>query len=148
MLAYPDVNHPFILYTDLSDIQLGGLLVQVDPNTKEEDYLRKLNPTQLIHSVMENELLSISESLKHFHNIIYGAEILLQTDQKNICHDEAKHTSKWVLCPRILISQEYGAKIEYYEGKKNTRSDDLSRLPRSNEALKAHKLKFMNWNQS
>ena len=40
-----------------------------------------------------------------------------------------------VLWEQILISQEYGAKIEYYEGKKNVGADGLSRLQRSNEAL-------------
>ena len=31
ILVYLEMNRPFILYTDSSDIQLGGLLVQVDP---------------------------------------------------------------------------------------------------------------------
>ena len=73
MLAYTDINCPFIQYTDSSDTQLWGLLLQVDLNTKEEktisSFSQRLNPAQISYSVMEKELLSIVESLKHFHNI-------------------------------------------------------------------------------
>ena len=31
---------------------------------------------------MDKKLLGIAESLKHFHNIFYGKEILVQTDHK------------------------------------------------------------------
>ena len=51
------------------------------------------------------------ESLKHFHNIIYSMEVLNPTDDKNISHEDAKHTSPLVLCQCIFISQEYGKKL-------------------------------------
>ena len=117
MLAYLDMNRLFILYTDSSETQIKGLLVQVNPSTNEVRTLStfswKLNMAQLNYPVMDKDLLGIMESLKHFHNIIYGTEILV-----NICHEEAQHTWQQVLWQWILISQEYGAKIEYYEGKK------------------------------
>ena len=139
MLAYLDINHPFIPNMDSSDTQLGGLLVQVNPNTKVEKTIStfswKLNLAQLNYLIMDKELLGIAESLNHFHNIIYGAEILVQMDHKNICHEDTKHTSQWVFHQHILISQEYGKKIECYEGKNNTGADGLSWLPRSNMAI-------------
>ena len=80
--CYLGVNHgsitghqtPFILYVDSSDAQLVGLLVQVNPNMKEEknisNFSWKINPTQLNYSITDKKLLCIMESLKHFNNII------------------------------------------------------------------------------
>ena len=76
-------------------------MVQVDPCTNEEriisSFSQKLNEAQQYYPVTDKELLCIVESLKHFHNIIYGAEILVCTDHKKICHEDAKHTSQQVL---------------------------------------------------
>ena len=51
MTTYPDRYWPFILYTDLSDTQIGGLLVWVDPNTNEETsiltFSQNLNTAEL-----------------------------------------------------------------------------------------------------
>ena len=43
---------------------------------------------------MDKELLGITKSLKHFYNIINGVEILVQTDHKNICYEDANDTSQ------------------------------------------------------
>ena len=75
--------------------------MQVNPSTNEEKtistFSRKLNAAQLNYLVKDKELLGIAESLKHFHNIIYAIEILVHTDNTNICHKEAQHTSQHVL---------------------------------------------------
>ena len=110
MLAYLDINHPFIPYTDSNDTQLGGFLVLVNPNTKEEKTISNFflgNSIQCLnYPITDKELISIMESLKHIHNIFYGAEILVWMDHKNICQEDAKHTSQWVLHWHILISEE------------------------------------------
>ena len=36
VLAYPDPNKPYILYTDASDTCIGACLSQIDEETKEE----------------------------------------------------------------------------------------------------------------
>ena len=51
MLAYPDFEKPFNLYTDASDLQLGATLVQ-DGNPIGF-YTRKLNSAQLNYTVCE-----------------------------------------------------------------------------------------------
>ena len=140
-VSIPRLSHPFILCMDSCNTHLGGLLVQVDPNTKGEmtisTFSCKHNPAKLNYPIMDKELLGIMETLKHFHNVFYGAKILAWKDHKNICHKDAKHTSQWVLCQCIFISQEYSAKIAYYEGKNKTGADGLYRLPRSIIATKS-----------
>ena len=67
---------------------------------------------------MDKELLGITKSLKHFHNIIYGAEILVQTDHKNICHKDMKHTRQWVLWQWILFPKNMGQNWILWKQKK------------------------------
>ena len=51
VLAYPDFNQPFNLYTDASEYQLGATLVQ---NGKPLGfYTRKLNDSQINYTLGE-----------------------------------------------------------------------------------------------
>ncbi len=79
--------------------------------------------------VTNKELLAVYEGLKFHHNLIYGCNVTVMTDHKNLTHESTQHTSHRVLRQRVAIDQEYGAKIVYYEGTLNTGADGLSQLP-------------------
>ena len=68
MLAFPDFNNPFHLYTDASDIQFGAMLVQ--DGRPLGFYTRKFSDPQLNYTVGEKELLGIVEGLKAFAGVI------------------------------------------------------------------------------
>ena len=54
LLAYPDHNLPFHIYTDASNTQLGSVILQ---NTRPiAYYTRKLNPAQHNYTTNEKEL--------------------------------------------------------------------------------------------
>ncbi len=127
MLTYPDVKKPFVLYTDASDYAIGGILTQEGKSIS--CFSRKLSPTQLNYTTTDKELLAVYESLKFHHNIIFGCEVTVMTDHKNLTHDTTSHTSQRVLRQRLAIDQDYHAKLVYYEGELNTGADGLSRLP-------------------
>ena len=61
---YPDLNQPFIIETDSSELQLGAVILQ--DNKPLAYYSRKLNPAQQKYTTTEKELLSIVETLKEF----------------------------------------------------------------------------------
>ena len=64
LLAYPDFNKPFEIYTDASKYQLGAVVSQ---NGKPiAYYLHKLNKSQLNYTTTKRELLAIVETLKEF----------------------------------------------------------------------------------
>ncbi len=127
MLSYPDINKPFVIYTDASEYAIGGIVTQ-DGKTIS-CFSCKLTPAQQRYTTTDQELLAIDETLKHHHNIIYGCDIIVKTDHKNLTHSDTKHTSQRVLRQRISIDQVYQAKLEYYEGSLNEGADGLSRLP-------------------
>ena len=124
MLTYPNATKPFVLYTDASDYAIGAILMQEDKATS--CFSQKLTPPQRNYTVTNKELLAVYEGLKFHHNLIYGCDVTVMTDHKNLTHESTQHTSQRVLCQQVTIDQEYGAKIVYYEGTLNTGADGLS----------------------
>ena len=70
ILAYPDFSKEFHVYTEASDYQLGGVIMQ--EGKPLAFYTQKLNSAQAKYSTGEQELLSIVENLKSFEGILLG----------------------------------------------------------------------------
>jgi hypothetical protein len=62
LLAYPDFDKPFHIYTNASDHQLGAVIIQ--DKKPLAFYLRKPNAAQRRYTTTESELLSIIETCK------------------------------------------------------------------------------------
>ena len=62
MLAYPNFEKKFVIHTDASDRQLGGVISQ--EGKPIAFYSRKLNDAQRRYTTTERELLSIVETLR------------------------------------------------------------------------------------
>ena len=130
LLSYPDFNKPFEIFTDASHTQLGGVITQDDKPIAF--YSRKLNAAQTRHTTTERELLSIVEILKEFRNILFGQEIVIYTDHKNLtCKD---FTTERVLRWRLII-EEFNPDIKHKPGKDNIVADSLSRLRKEEDTL-------------
>ena len=68
LLAYPDLNKSFNIHMDASDCHLGTLLIQGDQPIAF--YNHNMKRPQMRYTVMENELLSIVETLNEFCTIL------------------------------------------------------------------------------
>ena len=77
LLIYPDFNKHFDIHMDASEIQLGAVISQ---DRKKSFYICKLTNPQQRYEVMENEFLSIVETLKEFHTILLGQGLKIYTD--------------------------------------------------------------------
>ena len=82
VLAYPDFTKVFEIYTDASMTQLGAVITQ--DNRPIAFFSRKLSVTQAKYSVTEIELLAIVETLKEFKGMLWGQQIKVYTDHKNM----------------------------------------------------------------
>ena len=70
ILAFPNFELPFHIYTDSSNYQLGATIIQADRPIAF--YSRKMNSAQKRYPTGEQEFLSIVETLKEFKNILLG----------------------------------------------------------------------------
>jgi transposase InsO family protein len=126
LLTYPDFSQPFVIHTDASSKQIGGIITQHDKPIAF--FSKKLTDVQQHYPVTEQELLAIAKTLKYFRHMLLGNKIIVKTDHKNLIHPNSTHTSDRVLHQRLLI-EEYGADLEYVKGENNIVADTLSRLP-------------------
>jgi hypothetical protein len=122
ILAYPDFLKPFEIYTDASSTQLGAVITQ--DNRPIAFFSRKLSKMQQKYSVMEIELLAIVETLKEFKRMLWGQDIKVYTDQKNLTRDALGLTSDKVYPWRLLL-EEYAPQIIYVKGIHNTVADAI-----------------------
>ena len=125
MLAYPNYSLPFDVYTDASTRQLGVIITQ--QGRPIAFFSRKLTETQTRYSVTELELLSIVETLKEFKGMLWGQNITVYMDHKNLIRDALGLCSDRVYRWRLLL-EEYGTKFVYIEGIYNTVADAISHL--------------------
>ena len=131
ILAFPQTDRPYKLYTDASDYAVGAILVQSDDHGVERvvHYLsHTLDQTQQRYPVIEREAYAIVYALKKLRTYLWGANFEIITDHKPLKAlfadeiDNTKH-QRWA----IQIS-EFGAPIRYRCGKDNARADMLSRV--------------------
>jgi hypothetical protein len=122
LLTFPNFNEPFHIFTDASNYQLGAVIAQ---NNKPLVFnSRKMNEVQERYTTGEQELLSIVETLKEFRNILFGQQIIIHTDHRNILYE--KLSSDRIIHWRLLL-EEYGPEYVHVKGKDDIVADALSR---------------------
>jgi hypothetical protein len=104
---------------------LGAVIAQA--NRPIAFFSRKLSKTQQKYSVTEIELLAIVETLKEFKGMLWGQDIKVFTDHKNLTRDDLRLTSDRVYQWRLLL-EEYALKIIYTKGIHNTVADAMLQL--------------------
>ena len=124
-LAYPDFSKEFEIYTDGSASQIGAVITQ--NNRPLAFWSRKLTKCQKKYSVTEIELLAIVEVLKEFKGMLWGQQVKVYTDHKNLMQKALGYTSDRVYRWRLLL-EEFGPEVVWIKGVHNTVADAISRL--------------------
>jgi hypothetical protein len=87
----------------------------------------KLSKTQQKYSVTEIKLLAIVETVKEFKGMMWGQNIMVYTDHKNLTRDALGFTSDRVYRWWLLF-EEYAPQMMYIKGIHNTVADAISQL--------------------
>ena len=108
LLDYLDFNAPFEIHTDASKLQIGAVISQ--KGKPIAFYPRNMNSAQQNYTTTEKELLSIVATLKEFHNILFGHQITVYTDHKNLTYNffNTERVMRW-----RLILEEFGPELKY-----------------------------------
>ena len=94
-------------------------------------FSRRLSKSQRNYTTTEKELFSIVKSLKEFRNILFGYEINVYSDHKNLVYEATLSESQQVMRRRLIL-EEFGPNILHIAGVENIVADALSRLRSSN----------------
>ena len=119
VLAFPETDGDYILYTDASNNGVGAVLAQEDGEGRERviSYASKaFSGSEKSWTTTEKEAYAVVWALQYFHPYVYGRKVVIYTDHKalkwlkNIKHPNGK-LARW-----ILKLEEYDYTIEHKSG--------------------------------
>jgi hypothetical protein len=120
-LAYPDYTQGFGSTLTLLSY---GVAVITQAHRPLVFFSQKLSPAQKIQHD-QTRLLAIAEILKEFKGMLWGQQLKVYTDHKNLLQDALGLTSDRVY-HWILLLEEDGPTIVYIKGIHNTVADAMS----------------------
>ena len=113
-LKFLDYNKPFIVYTDASNYQLGGVGRQHEQPVAF--FSRKLNRVQQKYTTTDKELLSFAETLKEYNNVVQSRCYCGDQPQEPYASD---HRVQQRLSPASTsIVRRVRSKVEIHQGQK------------------------------
>ena len=131
ILAYPNFQEKFSLYTDASNTGIGAILVQHIKGTEKTIAFasRSLKAHERKYATIERECLALVWGIKHFRPYLYGKEFDVITDHNPLkwldnARDPHSRLSRW-----SLALQSYAFTIKHRPGRLHNNVDSLSRMP-------------------
>ena len=129
VLATPDLEQPYHLYTDASGVGLGAVLKQEQGGEMRTlgFYSYKLKDAERHYSVIELETYAIVKACLHFAAYLRGAQVTIHTDHRALKFLTRMKNSSPRLMRWAMALQPYQYDIEHLSGHLNVEADALSR---------------------
>ena len=135
VLAFPNREGQFVLYTDASNVGIGAVLAQRSPDGGERviSYASKgFCSAEKNWTTTEKEAFAIVWALQYFHAYLYGVKVIVYSDHKalnwlrNFKHPNGK-LARW-----ILKLEQYDYEVIHRPSSLMGHVDALSRAPVQN----------------
>jgi transposase InsO family protein len=130
VISYPDLNHPFCVATDASNVGVGAVLYQIING--EIKYLsmmaKSLSSSERNYSATKRELLAVVYALQKFHKYLWGNHFTLYTDHKALTYLHTQKIANAMMINWLDIILQYDFKVVHLPGIDNILPDTLSRL--------------------
>ncbi|CAM5173343.1 unnamed protein product [Eretmochelys imbricata] len=130
VLANPDFDKPFVVFTDASDTGLGAVLMQEDEKGERHPivYLsKKLLPWEQHYAAIEKECLAMVWALKKLEPYLFGRHFTIYTDHSPLTWLHQMKGANAKLLRWSLLLQDYDLDVVHVKGSANMTADALSR---------------------
>ena len=130
LLAIPQLNEQFHLYTDASDKAIGGCLTQTIKGEERPIYYlsHQLSKTQRTWSTIEKECFAIVFALEKFRVYLEGKDFPIFCDHNPLKYINSAQNKNAKLQRWATKISAFGGRVTYIKGCENKQADFLSRL--------------------
>lgn len=139
LLAHPNINAPWAIFSDASDLAIGGVLQQFVNGAWQplNFFSKKLAVKKTKLSPYDRELDAVFESVKHFRHVFEGRHITIYTDHKPLIHafqQNLDRATPWQF-KRLEYIAQFTSDIRHVAGTNNVVADALSRVESISESV-------------
>ena len=131
ILAFLQLDVPFILDTDASDGGLGAVLLQAqDGQERVIAYAaRALSKAERNYSTTRKELLALVWGSEHFETYLYGRPFLARTDRNALCWLRNFKNPRGQVARWLERLSDFDFEVQHSSGRLHNNADGLSRFP-------------------
>lgn len=101
LLMLSDYNKLFDIYTDISKLAYGSVIMQ--ENRPTSYYSQKFIRPELNYAIIDKELLAVVHILQKHYGIVWGRHIRVYTNHSNLQFE--KSSSKWILHQKMILKE-------------------------------------------